>query len=166
MTAMTLAQLLRSVGKTVGTSEWITIDQTRINEFAKCTGDHQWIHVDVDRARKETPYRVTIAHGLLSLALIVPLAMELGLAPTDASAVLNYGVDKLRFITPVRCGDSVRLQLSIESAESRECGRVLIRSKAILEIENIDTPALVAEMLTLVVPDTREEGASVHIRCE
>ena len=95
---------------------------------------------------------VTIAHGFLSLALVAPLAMELGLAPKDASAVFNYGLDKVRFVTPVKCGDRVRLQLTLTDAERRDNGQYLIRSKATLEIENYKSPALVAETLTLVAP--------------
>jgi len=146
-----LAELLTLVGKTMGTSDWISVDQSRIDQFADCTGDHQWIHVDVDRARREAPSGGTIAHGFLTLAFVAPLSMELGMVPSDASAVINYGLDRVRFITPVRCGDRVRLQLSLEGAEPKEGGKVLFRSKATVEIEDVDSPALVAEMLTLVL---------------
>jgi acyl dehydratase len=123
-----------------------------IDQFAGCTGDQQWIHVDIARAQKESPAGTTIAHGFLSLALVAPLAMKLGLAPSDATAVYNYGLDKVRFVTPVKSGDRVRLQLAIMSAEPRDGGPILIKSKAVLEIENHTSPALVAETLTLVAP--------------
>ena len=152
MATIKLADLLNSVGRDMGTSDWINVDQSMIDQFAQCTGDHQWIHVDVDRARKESPSGATIAHGFLSLALVAPLGMELGLAPADASAVVNYGLDKVRFVTPVKCGDRVRLQLSIANAERKDSGQYLVKSKAVLEIENVASPALVAETLTLIVP--------------
>ncbi len=101
---------------------------------------------------KETAAGGTIAHGFLSLSLIAPLGMDLGLAPVDASAVINYGLDKVRFLTPVKSGNRVRLQLSMTSVEPKDNGHLLIKGNAILEIENSQTPALVAETLTLVVP--------------
>jgi len=146
------AELVSNVGRDLGRSDWIKVDQSMIDQFAECTGDRQWIHVDVERARKESPAGQTIAHGFLSLALVAPLAMEIGLAPSDASAVFNYGLDKVRFVTPVKCGDRVRLQLAIANAEPRDGGQYLIKSKAMLEIENFASPALVAETLTLIVP--------------
>jgi acyl dehydratase len=117
------------------------VDQSMIDQFATCTGDKQWIHTDPDRASRESPAGATIAHGFLSLSLIAPLGMDLGLAPVDASAVFNYGLDKVRFLTPVKSGN-----------EPKDNGRLLIKGNAVLEIENSQTPALVAETLTLVVP--------------
>jgi acyl dehydratase len=152
MATVTLATIKDFIGKDLGTSDWIGIDKTMIDQFAGCTGDRQWIHTDVERARKESPVGTTIAHGFLSLALTAPLAMQLGLAPTDASAVFNYGLNKVRFITPVKCGDRVRLQLTMMQAERRDDGQVLITSRATLQIENHASPALVAESLTLVAP--------------
>src|SRR5207244_9571179 len=120
--------------------------------LATRTDYKQWIHLDPDRASRESPAGATIAHGFLSLSLIAPLGMDLGLAPVDASAVFNYGLDKVRFLTPVRSGNRVRLQLSMTSVEPKDNGRLLIKGTAVLEIENSETPALVAETLTLVVP--------------
>lgn len=152
MAKVTLAAIRDFVGQDLGTSNWITIDQSMIDQFAACTGDRQWIHVDAERARKESPAGGTIAHGFLSLSLIAPLGMQLGLAPSDASAVFNYGLDKVRFLTPVKSGNRVRLQLSMTSVEPKDDGRLLIKGAAVLEIENSQTPALVAETLTLVIP--------------
>ena len=152
MTMISLAELIGFIGKNLGVSRWIEVDQSMIDQFARCTGDHQWIHVDVDRAKSESPAGRTIAHGFLSLALVAPLGMEVGLARRDASAVVNYGLDKVRFITPVKSGDRVRLQLSIESADRKDNGHYLVKSKAVLEIENLPSPALVAETLTLIMP--------------
>jgi len=124
---ISLAELIGFIGKNLGVSRWIEVDQSMIDQFARCTGDHQWIHVDVDRAKSESPAGRTIAHGFLSLALVAPLGMEVGLAPRDASAVVNYGLDKVRFITPVKSGDRVRLQLSIESADRKVKGELRIK---------------------------------------
>ncbi len=95
-------------GREIGVSEWVVVDQKRIDEFADCTGDRQWIHVDVERARRESPYGGTIAHGYLTLSLAASLTIEAGVIPSDAGAALNYGLDKVRFIAPVRAGARVR----------------------------------------------------------
>jgi acyl dehydratase len=94
---LTLSNINDFVGHELGVSSWMTVDQSRINQFADCTGDHQWIHVDVDRAKRESPFRSAVAHGYLTLALIAPLAMEIGVVPTDAAAGFNYGLDKVAF---------------------------------------------------------------------
>ena len=101
MSNLTLAGLGERVGHELGLSDWVTIDQPRIDAFASCTGDRQWIHVDVDRAKRESPFRGPIAHGYLTLAMVAPLAMQVGVIPSDAAAGLNYGIDKVRFLT--RC---------------------------------------------------------------
>ncbi|TYO66137.1 MaoC family dehydratase [Bradyrhizobium hipponense] len=152
MTTVTLAAIRDFIGQDLGRSHWVTVDQSMIEQFAACTGDRQWIHVDTDRASKESASGGTIAHGFLSLSLIASLGMGLGLAPVDASAVINYGLDKVRFLTPVKSGSRVRLQLSMTSVDPKDNGSMLIKGNAVLEIENSQTPALVAETLTLVVP--------------
>lgn len=152
MTEITLANIEDFVGHSLGSSEWIDVDQSRIDQFADCTGDRQWIHVDVERAKRESPFGGTIAHGYLSLSLVAALAMDMGLTPKDASAVINYGLDKVRFISPVKSGQRVRLQLVLVGIEPKENGQFLIRSKSTLEIENGQSPALVAEGLALVIP--------------
>jgi acyl dehydratase len=152
MPEVTFATIKDFVGQPLGTSDWISIDQQKIDQFAACTGDHQWIHVDADRAKRASPFGGTVAHGYLSLSLVAPLAMEMSFVPKGASAVFNYGSDKVRFITPVRPGDRVRLHVSLLSVEPREAGKWLIKSKATLEIENNPSPALVAEILALAVP--------------
>ena len=152
MPEITLANVKEFVGQSLGSSDWIDVDQSRIDQFAECTGDRQWIHVDVERAKVESPFGSTIAHGYLSLSLVAALAMDLGLAPKDASAVVNYGLDKVRFITPVKAGERVRLQLALVSIEPKESGQFVIKGKATLEIENNQAPALVAETLALIIP--------------
>lgn len=152
MTTITLANIKDFVGHGLEASDWIDVDQAKIDQFAECTGDRQWIHIDIERAKRESPFGGTIAHGYLSLSLVATLAMKMGLAPRDASAVINYGLDKVRFITPVKAGERVRLQLVLVGIEPKENGQFLIKSKATLEIENAQAPALVAESLALIVP--------------
>ncbi len=94
MAEVTVSELTQYVGKELGVSSWVTVDQWRINQFAECSGDHQWIHVDVERAKRESPYRAPIAHGYLTLSLVAPLQMEIGAIPTDAAAAFNYGLDR------------------------------------------------------------------------
>src|SRR5882724_9980235 len=123
------------VGRELGTSDWVAVDQNRIDAFAACTDDRQWIHVDVERARRESPFGGTIAHGYLTLALVASLAMEVGLVPADATAGLNYGLDKVRFMSPVRAGARVRNRIVLLSAEQKDGGRVLIKTQNTLQVE-------------------------------
>ena len=139
------------VGRELGVSDWVVIDQARIDAFAHCTGDAQWIHVDVDRARKHSPFGGTIAHGYLTLSLLAPLAMEIGVIPEDASAGLNYGLDKVRFMTPVKAGARVRNRVTLVSVEKKAGGRALVKTMNELQIEGEDKPALVAETLAMLV---------------
>ena len=139
------------VGRELGVSDWVVVDQERIDAFAECTGDRQWIHVDVERAKRESPFGGTIAHGYLTLSLLASLAMEIGIVPKDASAGLNYGLDKVRFMTPVKAGARVRNRVTLESAESKGGGRVLVKTMNTLEIEGEDKPALVAQTLAMLM---------------
>jgi len=139
------------VGRELGTSDWIAVGQDRIDQFAACTGDRQWIHVDVERARRESPFGGPIAHGYLSLSLLAPMAMELGLIPPDAATGLNYGLDKVRFIAPVRAGARVRNRVKLVAAQPQDAARMLLRLQCTLEIENEAKPALVAEMLCMLI---------------
>ena len=148
----TLAALNQRVGQELGTSDWVTIDQPRIDSFAACTGDHQWIHVDAERAKRESPFRGPVAHGYLTLAMVAPLAMQIGVIPTDAAAGLNYGIDKVRFLAPVPAGARVRLRVVLAGLEPREGGQVIMKTQNTLEVEGSDKPALVAETLALLLP--------------
>ncbi|MGH8674830.1 MAG: MaoC family dehydratase [Burkholderiales bacterium] len=146
-----MATATQFVGRELGTSEWVVVDQGRINQFADCTGDHQWIHVDVDRAKRESPFGGPIAHGYLTLSLVATMAMQLGLIPPDAAAGLNYGLDKVRFVSPVRAGARVRARVSLLSAEPQSGGRLLLKLQCTLEIEGEEKPALIAETLAMLV---------------
>jgi acyl dehydratase len=146
-----LATLSEFVGRELGVSEWITVAQGRIDAFAACTGDRQWIHVDVERARRESPFGGTVAHGYLTLSLLASLAMEVGLVPVDAAAGLNYGLDKVRFMAPVKAGARVRNRVVLLAVENKGGGRVLIRTQNTLQIEGEEKPALIAETLAMLV---------------
>jgi acyl dehydratase len=152
LTNLTLSNINDFVGCELGVSGWMTVDQSRINQFADCTGDHQWIHVDVERAKRESPFRSTVAHGYLTLALMAPLAMEIGIIPTDAAAGFNYGIDKVRFLAPVKADTRVRLRVVLVEVESKEAGKLVIKTKNTLEIDGSDKPALIAETLALIIP--------------
>ncbi|HUH83807.1 MAG TPA: MaoC family dehydratase [Stellaceae bacterium] len=137
-------------GRELGTSDWIRVDQDRIDRFAACTGDRQWIHVDVERAKRESPFGGPVAHGYLTLSLVAAMVMELGVIPPDAATGLNYGLDKVRFIAPVKAGARVRCRASLVSAEPQDAGRMLLKLQCTLEIEDEAKPALVSEMLCLL----------------
>jgi acyl dehydratase len=146
-----MSTLADFTGRELGVSNWTTLDQRRINEFAQITGDRQWIHVDLERAARESPFGGTIAHGYLTLALLASLAMEIGVVPADAKAGLNYGLDKVRFMTAVRAGARVRNRMILVSAEDKGGGRMLVKTQNTLEIEGEQKPALVAETLVMLV---------------
>jgi acyl dehydratase len=143
------------VGRELGATEWVTVDQDRIEQFAACTGDHQWIHVDVERARRESPFGGPVAHGYLSLSLLAAMVMELGVVPPDAASALNYGLDKVRFIAPVKAGARVRLRARLASAEPQNGGRLLLKLQSTLEIEGEAKPALIAEVLCMLIGKQR-----------
>ena len=152
MSELTLAGLGERVGQELGLSDWVAIDQQTIDAFAACTGDKQWIHVDVERAKRESPFRGPIAHGYLTLAMVAPLAMRIGVIPTDAAAGLNYGIDKVRFLAPVSAGARVRLRVVLAGIEPREGGQVIMKTQNTMEVEGSERPALVAETLALLIP--------------
>lgn len=141
--------LLDAVGTDLGTSEWITVGQDRIDGFADATGDHQWIHVDPERAA-DGPFGGTIAHGYLSLSLLAPAMFEL-LVVEGAALVINAGSDRVRFLTPVKAGTRVRASATIIGAERVPTG-IRVKQAVTLEAEGAERPALVAETLTVVVP--------------
>ncbi len=152
MTELTMSNMKDRVGSELGVSDWMVVGQERINEFAECTGDRQWIHVDVDRAKRESPFGGPVAHGYLTLSLIGPLSLDVGVVPPDAAAGFNYGLDKVRFLAPVPAGGRVRLRVVLDNVEEKNNGQLLVRTKNTIEIENSDKPALIAEALAMLVP--------------
>ena len=139
--------LLQHIGRELGPSEWMTVDQAMIDKFADATGDHQWIHVDPARAAKEMPGGKTIAHGYLTLSLVPRLAATL-MRVRKRSRGVNYGSNKVRFITPVQAGARVRLRQRIANVEEIQ-GGVRVTSEMTVEIEGQPRPALVAETMGL-----------------
>ncbi|TCK33743.1 acyl dehydratase [Paraburkholderia sp. BL8N3] len=146
-----VATLCDFIGREVGVSEWVVVDQARIDAFAHCTGDNQWIHVDVERAKRESPYRATIAHGYLTLSLVASLSIRMGLIPVDAKAGVNYGLDKTRFVAPVKAGARVRNRVVLLAADNKGDGRILLKTENTLEIDGESKPALIAEALAMLV---------------
>ena len=137
--------LAQHVGRELGPSEWMTVDQAMIDKFADATGDHQWIHVDVERARREMPGGKTIAHGYLTLSLVPRMAQTLSRVKKRSRGV-NYGSNKVRFITPVPAGTRIRLRQRIANVEEIQ-GGVRVTSEMTVEIEGQSKPALVAETI-------------------
>ncbi|RJG44833.1 MaoC family dehydratase [Mesorhizobium sp. DCY119] len=158
--ALTFATLKHAVGQELGVSQWTTVDQTRIDQFADCTGDHQWIHVDAERARRESPFRATIAHGFLTLSIIGSLGQEIGAIPENTQAAFNYGLDRVRFVAPVRAGTRVRLRSTLISLEDRGPGQYLMKANNVIEIEGDERPALIAETLIMLYERRQKKVAS------
>lgn len=140
-------------GSELGVSDWVVIDQARIDAFADVTEDHQFVHVDPERAREATPFGGTIAHGLLSLSMIVRLCLDAVPDVEGRQMMLNYGFDRIRFPAPVRSGRRIRARTVLADAEQRKPGQILIRLDVTIEIEDEERPAVVAEWLSLHVTD-------------
>ena len=138
-------------GQDLGHSDWMAIEQDRINQFADATGDHQWIHLDAEKAAKELPTKSTIAHGFLSLSLIVPLAAQVW-SITGAKMMINYGLNKVRFINMVPVGSRVRLGVKISEVNKLDNGGTPVISETTLEIDGQDKPAYVAESIMVAFP--------------
>ena len=143
-------ELLNTVGIQLEPGAWVTLDQDRINVFADCTEDHQFIHIDEEAARN-TPFGGTIAHGFLTLSMLSKMVEGQGVVPENVVMGLNYGFDKVRFLAPVRAGKRVRARQEVVSVDQKDDDRFLIKNAIIVEIEGEDTPALVAEWLTMVI---------------
>lgn len=143
-----VAELKDYVGKELGRSEWLTIVQERINLFAEATGDYQFIHVDPVKAA-QTPFGSTIAHGFLSLSLIPKLMEDILVLPQGLKMVVNYGLDSVRFIQPVKVNSKVRLKVDLAEVTEKKPGQWLLKATATLEIEGSDKPAYIAEPLSL-----------------
>jgi len=141
-------KLKTMVGQDNGTSDWVLIDQERVNRFADATDDHQWIHVDVEQA-KQGPFGGTIAHGFLILSL-TPLFSSSGkYLPEGMKMVLNYGLNKVRFIAPVPVGSRIRSKMVISGVEEKDPGRLLVTTTHTIEIEGQEKPACIAETLAM-----------------
>ena len=142
-------KLVDYVGQDIGSSDWFEVDQDRINMFADSTLDHQFIHVDTEKA---TPlFGSTIAHGFLSLSLLPHLTSQAVLAPENLKMVFNYGLDIVRFINPVNVGSKVRTHSKCVSVDDKGDGRYLMKTEVTMEIEGIEKPAYIAETLSMFI---------------
>lgn len=139
------------IGQELQPSSWVTVDQEMIDKFADATGDHQWIHVDTARAKKEMPGGKTIAHGFLVLSLFPRLSAEISTFE-NLSKALNYGSDRVRFTSMVPVGSKVRLRKTFKSVEKLDNGGYKIVTDCAMEIDGQDRPALMAEIISLAFP--------------
>ena len=151
MNTLTVEQpkdLAQHIGRELGPSDWMTVDQTMIDKFADATGDHQWIHVDVERAKKEMPGGKTIAHGFLTLSLVPRMAATL-IQIKNRSRGINYGSNKVRFTSPVPAGARIRLRQRIVAVDEVPGNGVRVTTEVTVEIEGQERPALIAEIMGL-----------------
>jgi acyl dehydratase len=149
MPLASLDEIRARLGDEVGTSCWLTIDQARIDQFADATEDRQFIHVD-PAAAAQTPFGGTIAHGFLTLSLLSRMGAEAMLVPEGLKMAVNYGLDRVRFLAPVRSGARVRGRFTLDSVEEKAPGQWLMRHTVTVEIEGEDKPALTAQWLGLM----------------
>ena len=143
-------EMVNAVGSKYEPSAWIDVTQERINTFADCTEDHQFIHLDEEKAA-QTPFGGTIAHGFLTLSLLSKMVEGNGVIPENTVMGINYGFDKVRFLAPVRAGKRVRAHVEVMDVDRKDDNRFLIKQSISVEIEDEPTPALVAEWLSMVV---------------
>jgi acyl dehydratase len=149
MPVATLEEIRSKVGEEVGVSAWLDVGQDRISAFAEATEDKQFIHVDPEAAAR-TPFGGTIAHGFLTLSLLSRMAAEVLLVPPTTRMIVNYGLDRVRFLAPVRSGSRVRGRFTLDGVEDKAPEQILLRHLVTVEIEGEDKPALSAVWLTLL----------------
>ncbi len=137
------------IGTEIGVTDWIAIDQARINAFAEATDDHQFIHVDAQAAAK-TPFGGTIAHGFLTLSMLSRMSYEVALVPEGLKMAVNYGFDKIRFLAPVRAGKRIRGRFTLVSFEEKRPGQWQFLNHVAVEIEGEDKPALTADWIGMI----------------
>ncbi len=147
----TLDNLETFIGQPLGVSDWVTIDQERVNKFADCTGDHQWIHVDLEKA-KASPLGGTIVHGYLVLSLLPSLTADLRMLPQGVMYALNYGADRIRFTSFVPVGSRLRNHVELLEVTRKPNGGILLKTKNTMEIEGQEKPAMIAETLLMIFP--------------
>ena len=149
MPVASLDAIRSRIGSEVGVSSWLTMDQERINEFADATEDRQFIHIDPEAAAR-TPFGGTIGHGFLALSMLSRMAAEAMLVPDSIKMAVNYGLDRVRFIAPVRSGKRIRGRFRLDSVDEKAPGQLLLRHTVTVEIEGEEKPALTAEWLGLL----------------
>jgi acyl dehydratase len=146
---MTIEELQAKVGETIGVSDWFDIGQDRINRFADATDDHQFIHVDPERA-KDSPFGQTIAHGFLTLSMLAPF-LEKGFPMPPHEMKVNYGFDKVRFIAPVKSARRIRGHFKLKDLSEKRPGQWQATSEVTVEIDGEDKPALIADWILMIV---------------
>jgi len=147
---ISLAAYQEMLGREVGVSSWHLVDQSRINMFADVIEDHQFIHIDPERAKRETPFGTTVAHGFLTMSLMSIMSYEVTPIIEGTTMGVNYGFDKLRFISPVRAGSRVRGRFTLMEAKLRKPTELLSRTSVSVEIEGEEKPAIVADWIGLI----------------
>ena len=151
MTEYSIPELKKFIGCEIGLSDWIMIDQGRINKFAKLTEDEQFIHINPERASKETPFGGTIAHGFLTLSMLVKFAESALPKIIDVKVTINYGFDKIRFIYPVAANSKLRARFILKEVEERSPTQIMTKWDVSVEIKNVDKPAIVATWINLLM---------------
>ncbi len=151
---LTFDALQDFVGRPIGVSSWIEVPQSRIDAFADCTGDRQWIHIDVERAQRESPYGAPVAHGFLTLSLLTVLLGSVKQDPKALEGILmgvNYGFEKVRFINPVKVDSTIRASSVISAVEQKDANTLHVTRAVTVEIQGETKPALIAEWVTRLV---------------
>jgi acyl dehydratase len=149
--AVTIEELKSRIGQEIGVSSWMTVDQERIDRFAEVTADRQFIHVDPERAAAETPFGGTIAHGFLTLSLLSAMGQEALPVIQDRAMGINYGLERVRFLSPVPSGAQVRGRFTLSEVAMRSPTQAMLRYQVTVEIQGAGKPALAAEWITLAV---------------
>lgn len=146
-----ITEIKKFLGSEVGLSDWVVINQERINKFAKLTEDEQFIHIDPERASKETPFGGTVAHGFLTLSMLVKLAESALPKIKDVKFTINYGFDKVRFIYPVAANSNLRARFILKEVEERSLTQIMTKWDVSVEIKNVERPAIVATWVNLLM---------------
>ena len=150
-TECSITEIKKFLGSEVGLSDWVVINQERINKFAKLTEDEQFIHIDPERASKETPFGGTVAHGFLTLSMLVKLAESALPKIKDVKFTINYGFDKIRFIYPVAANSNLRARFILKEVEERSLTQIMTKWDVSVEIKNVGKPAIVATWVNLLM---------------
>jgi len=156
----TVDELRARIGTELGVSDWLTVEQDLLDEFARSTKDLDWLHVNPDWAARETPYGGTIAFGFWTLSMLTHFSHQVGMWPTDAAYALNYGLDRVRWLHPVKTGARIRMRCTLAELSERDDGRLRIRTSNLVEIEGEPRPALSAEWLGLFVLEDAQAGSA------
>jgi acyl dehydratase len=156
----TCAEMKEQVGEELGVSDWLLVTQDLIDKFSESTRDPDWIHVDPERAARETPFGGTIAFGFWTLSMLTHFSHQIGMWPKEVEYALNYGLDRVRWVAPVPVGALIRNRCRLISFEERDPGRFMIRTANTLELEGSERPALVAEWIGLFLTEGAEPAAS------